>query len=83
MVVAFSMKSGANIVSVCEAANALLVKLKENQKVFPPDLGIGVVSDQSENVVRKIDDFINNVIGAVLIVVIVVFLMVGLRSGRR
>ncbi len=81
VIVAFSMKTGANIVTICDDAKALLSRLKDQQKVLPPDLGIEIVSDQSENVTRKIDDFMKNVVGAVLIVVLVVFLMVGLRSA--
>ena len=81
VVVGFSMKAGANIVTVCEEAKKLVHRLSVEQKVFPPDLAIGVVSDQSENVTRKIDDFIMNVLGAVAIVVAVVYLMVGFRSS--
>ncbi|UCC29391.1 MAG: efflux RND transporter permease subunit [Phycisphaerales bacterium] len=81
VIVAFSMKAGANIVRICESARTLLARLKEQQKVLPPDLAIGIVSDQSENVTRKISDFMKNVAGAVVIVVLVVFLMVGLRSA--
>ena len=81
VIVAFTMKAGANIVTICEDAKRLLHELQEQRKIFPPDLGIGIVSDQSENVVSKIDDFVGNVVGAVVIVVIVVFLMVGLRSA--
>jgi multidrug efflux pump subunit AcrB len=81
VVVAFSMKAGGNIVTICESARELLVRLKDEQKVLPPDLETSIVSDQSENVTRKIADFMNNVVGAIAIVVLVVFLMVGLRSA--
>ena len=81
VLVSFSMKAGANIVAVCAAAKALIERLVETDKIFPPDVALGVVSDQSETVERKIDAFMDNVIGAVLIVVVVVFLMVGLRSA--
>ena len=81
ILVAFTMKSGANVVDVCAATHELLKRLTEVDKILPPDVGIGLVSDQSENVVKKIADFMNNVIGAILIVVIVVYLMVGLRSA--
>jgi multidrug efflux pump subunit AcrB len=81
VVVAFTMKKGANIVTVCEEAKQLIHRLTVGDKVLPPDLAIGLVSDQSENVTRKINDFVLNVVGAVVIVVLVVFLMVGLRSS--
>lgn len=81
VIVAFSMKAGANIVSVCEDAKRTVARLTETDRVLPPDIGVGFVSDQSENVTSKIRDFIWNVIGAVLIVVVVVYLMVGFRSA--
>jgi multidrug efflux pump subunit AcrB len=81
VLVSFSMKAGANIVDVCANAKDLIARLVDTDKIFPPDLALGIVSDQSETVERKIDAFMDNVIGAVLIVVVVVFLMVGLRSA--
>ncbi|MHC4551067.1 MAG: efflux RND transporter permease subunit [Planctomycetota bacterium] len=81
VVVGFTMKKGANIVDVCEEAKRLIHRLTVENKVLPPDLAVALVSDQSENVTRKINDFVMNVVGAVVIVVLVVFLMVGLRSA--
>jgi multidrug efflux pump subunit AcrB len=81
VMVAFTMKAGSNIVDVCEDAKALCYRLTVTDKIFPPDVGVAFISDQSESVVRKIDEFVWNVIGAILIVVIVVYLMVGLRSA--
>ena len=81
LLVAFTMKKGSNIVDVCADARSLVDRLQDELKVFPPDLGIGIISDQSENVTRKINDFVANVVGAIVIVIAVVFLMVGLRSS--
>ena len=81
VLVAFSIKSGANIVDVCERAKALLDRLLTTAKILPPDVRVELVSDQSENVTAKIRDFAANVAGAVAIVIAVVFLMVGLRSA--
>jgi multidrug efflux pump subunit AcrB len=81
VVVAFTMKKGANIVDVCAGAKEVTHRLIDIEKVLPPDIAVAYPSDQSENVVRKIDDFVLNVIGAVAIVVAVVFLMVGFRSA--
>ncbi|MHC4821870.1 MAG: efflux RND transporter permease subunit, partial [Planctomycetota bacterium] len=81
VVVAFSMKGGANIVDVCADGRALVDTLKGKRKALPPDLAVSFVSDQSENVTRKINDFIWNVIGAIAIVVAVVLLMAGLRTA--
>ena len=79
--VAFSMKKGANIVDVCTDAKAVVHRLTVEDKVLPPDIAVAYVSDQSETVTRKINDFVLNVVGAVVIVVVIVFLMVGMRSA--
>jgi multidrug efflux pump subunit AcrB len=81
VIVAFTMKRGANLVDVCTDAKALIRKLTVVDKVLPPDIAVDLVSDQSENVTRKINDFVANVVAAVVIVIAVVFLMVGLRSA--
>ena len=81
VLIAFSIKSGANIVNVCNRAKALLERLLTTDKILPPDVRVELVSDQSENVQAKIGDFVNNVIGAIVIVIAVVYLMVGLRSA--
>jgi multidrug efflux pump subunit AcrB len=81
VIVGFTMKRGGNIVEVCADARALIRKLTVVDKVLPPDLAIDIVSDQSENVTRKINDFVANVVAAIVIVIAVVFLMVGLRSA--
>ncbi|MCP3677687.1 MAG: efflux RND transporter permease subunit, partial [Deltaproteobacteria bacterium] len=81
VIVAFSMKKGANIVDVCEEAKKVVHKLSVEQKVLPPDIAVSSITDQSETVTRKISEFIGNVVGAIVIVVLVVYLMVGLRSA--
>jgi len=81
VIVAFSMKAGANIVDVCTEAKEVVHKLTVEQKVFPPDIVVSYVSDQSANVTRKINEFIVNVVAAVVLVVVVVYLMVGFRSA--
>lgn len=78
---AVQMKSGANIVNVCDAA---IRRVREMQEVFqslPRDISVVAVSDQSSNVTKKISDVVNNVIGAVVIVVVVVYLVVGFRTA--
>lgn len=76
-----TMKSGANIIDVCELAKAALKQLIEVEQALPPDVAVTPVSDQSENVAAKINDVVGNVIAAVIIVVLVVFIVVGLRSA--
>lgn len=81
VIIAFTMKDGANIVDICAEAKRLVKRLTVEDKILPPDIAIDYVSDQSETVTRKISDFMGNVVAAVVIVVVVVYLMVGLRSA--
>ena len=76
-----TMKSGANIINICESAKARLRELMEVERALPPDVAVTPVSDQSENVAGKITDVVINVIEAILIVVVVVLLVVGLRPS--
>jgi multidrug efflux pump subunit AcrB len=81
VIVALTMKSGANIVTICEAAKARLEEMKQFEQAIPPDVGLSLVSDQSENVNAKIGQVLSNVAGAIVIVVVVVYLIVGFRSA--
>ncbi|MFT5091770.1 MAG: multidrug efflux pump subunit AcrB [Planctomycetaceae bacterium] len=81
VIVALSIKSGANIVDVCEAAKARIEEMRTVEQSIPPDISIEYISDQSKNVTEKIDQVLSNVIGAIVIVVIVVYLVVGFRSA--
>jgi multidrug efflux pump subunit AcrB len=81
VIVALSMKSGANIIDVCKLAKARVKEMQELEQSLPPDIAVTPVSDQSENVESKIQQVVSNVIGAIVIVVVVVFLVVGFRSA--
>ncbi len=81
VIVGVTMKAGANIVDICDAIKKRVFEMQQIEQVLPPDLGMTPVSDQSQNVNTKISDVVNNVIGAVLIVIVVVFLVVGFRSA--
>lgn len=76
-----TMKSGANIINVCEAAMARIERLEEIEQVLPRDLAVTPVAQASDNVSAKIGEVINNVISAILIVVVIVYLFVGLRTS--
>ena len=81
VIVALSIKSGANTINVCEAAKSRIEQMRNIERSIPPDIGIEYISDQSINVTMKIDQVLSNVIGAIVIVVIVVYLVVGFRSA--
>lgn len=75
------MKSGSNIIDVCEAALAVVERMQQVEQSLPRDLAVLPVSDQSVNVRQKISDVVGNVVGAIVIVVVVVYLVVGFRSA--
>ena len=79
--VALTMKSGGNIIDVCNAAKDRVLEMQEVERSLPPDIAVEPVSDQSINVEAKIGDVVGNVIGAIVIVIIVVYLVVGFRSA--
>ncbi|QEG02263.1 Multidrug export protein AcrF [Stieleria maiorica] len=76
-----TMKSGSNIIDICDSAKRRVYELTELEKRLPPDIAVTPVSDQSENVSAKIGEVVLNVVEAVLIVVVVVFLVVGFRTS--
>lgn len=76
-----TMKAGSNIISICESAKNRVRELVEFEQRLPADISVTPVSDQSENVGRKIDDVIMNVFQAIVIVVIVVYVVVGFRTS--
>ena len=76
-----TMKSGANIISICESCKKRVNDLIEFEQQLPADIAATPVSDQSENVSAKIDEVIVNMIQAIIIVIAVVFIVVGLRTS--
>ena len=76
-----TMKSGGNIISICEAAKSRVQELIDSEQRLPADIAATPVSDQSENVSAKINDVIINVLEAIVIVVVVVYLVVGFRTS--
>ncbi|TWU40636.1 efflux RND transporter permease subunit [Novipirellula artificiosorum] len=81
IMVAVTMRSGANIIDVCNASKQRVLELIEYEKRLPPDIAATPVSDQSENVQGKISEVIINVLEAIGIVVVVVYLVVGFRTS--
>lgn len=81
VIVAVTMKSGSNIIDICNASKARLEEMQHQTYELPPDLGLVPISDQSESVNNRIHEVIINVIEAVIIVVVVVYLVVGFRTA--
>ncbi|HBE66608.1 MAG TPA: AcrB/AcrD/AcrF family protein [Planctomycetaceae bacterium] len=81
MMLGVTMKSGSNIIDVCDKCNERIRVLIEDEQALPRDISVKPISNQADNVSQKIDDVISNVISAIVIVVIVVLLFVGLRTS--
>lgn len=81
VMVAVTMKSGSNIIDVCDAAKARVDQIIEAEKLVPADIAATPISDQSENVAAKISEVIVNVMEAIVIVIIVVYIVVGFRAS--
>ncbi|XZE17571.1 efflux RND transporter permease subunit [Pirellulaceae bacterium SH449] len=80
VMVAVSMKSGANIVDICDAAKQCVKQLIQTGGL-PPDISVSVISDQSLSVKGRIHEVLVNVIEAIAIVVVFVYLFVGFRTA--
>lgn len=76
-----TMKSGSNIIDICERSKKRVKELIEIEQRLPADIAVTPVSDQSENVAKKINDVVVNMLEAIAIVVVVVYLLVGFRTS--
>lgn len=76
--IGISTRVGGNVLNMGEALNKRLEELKY---LMPLGMEIGMISDQAKSVDISINDFIMNLIAAVVIVVAVLLLFMGLRSG--
>lgn len=75
----FTMKDGENITVLGEEVKTLLDRA--HQTFLPPDVEVAVVSDQPRVVEDKVNDFVLNLLGAMVIVVLVPLLLSGLRTA--
>lgn len=73
-----SQVAGGNIVEVGDAVKARLQQLKSQQ---PLGINLEVISYQSDSVKEAVDGFVANLAAAVVIVVLVLILFMGWRSG--
>lgn len=76
--IAISMEDGGNILKLGEDLNSTIEKI---QSELPIGLEIHQVANQSEVVDRSIHDFVKTLIEAIVIVLIVSFASLGLRTG--
>jgi multidrug efflux pump subunit AcrB len=73
-----STRSGGNVVTM---GDALKVRMDELLADIPLGIEFGVVSVQSDAVTAAIDNFIVSLLQAVAIVIVVLLLFMGMRSG--
>jgi multidrug efflux pump len=73
-----SKRSGANIIEVVDAVTALV---RAEQAFWPANLEVTITQDNSEQVRTMLNDLVNNVAIAVLLVMVVILAVLGLRSA--
>ena len=76
--IAVSKRSGANIIDTVEAVRAIVA---EEKKLWPQQVEVMFSQDNSSRVRDMLSDLENNVILAILLVMVVVMLTLGLRSA--
>ncbi len=76
--IAISMRSGGNNIELGEQVKSALARL---QSVYPIGVEFSLVSFMPLEVEEKVDDFVSNLVQAVVVVTIVMLLSLGLRTG--
>ena len=75
---AISMRNGGNILQLGEEVTALTDRFLNS---YPIGIEFDLIAYQPERVIRKVNDFIVNLIQAIVIVLAVMLLFLGLRTG--
>ena len=76
--IALSMREGGNNIVMGEQVKALMEEL---EKTYPIGVNFEVIHFSPQEVADKVNDFISNLIQAVLVVAAVMLLSLGLRTG--
>ncbi|MER0239725.1 efflux RND transporter permease subunit [Fulvimarina sp. MAC8] len=71
-------RSGANIIETVDAARRIVA---QHQEAWPDTLSVQFLQDESEQVVSMLTDLENNVISAIVLVMIVIVAALGLRTS--
>ncbi len=72
-------RSGKNMVEAAEKINLLVKDARDN--VFPKDLNISILNDQSAKTINQVDDLVNNIIFGIILVVGVLMFFLGFRNA--
>lgn len=78
LVLEISKRTGANIIETVEAVKELLNNAESR---LPDTLDVSVIMDQSADVENMLDELLNNVLTAVVLVLIVILATMGPRSA--
>ncbi|WP_457789969.1 efflux RND transporter permease subunit [Pseudomonas sp. PL-6] len=78
IVLEVSKRSGANIIATIEQVKALLEQAKP---LLPAGVEVSYIMDQSQEVQSMLGDLLNNVLTAIVLVLILVVASMGLRSA--
>lgn len=74
-----STKAGGNVVFMGEDLNAMLAELRQTQ--WPGGLELDVIFDQAQNVTESVDAFLVNLYESLAIVIVLLMVFMGWRSG--
>lgn len=78
LVLEVKKRSGANIISAIEQTKTLLTQA---QSQFPPGMQVDYIMDQSKDVQNMLSDLLNNVLTAVVLVLLLILASMGMRSA--
>ncbi|MHA6492883.1 efflux RND transporter permease subunit [Pseudomonas borbori] len=78
IVLEVAKRSGANIIETIEQIKAMMEQAKP---LLPADLQVSYIMDQSEEVKSLLSDLLNNVLTAIVLVLILVVASMGMRSA--
>ncbi|WP_439859261.1 efflux RND transporter permease subunit [Pseudomonas sp. MBLB4136] len=78
IVLEVSKRSGANIIATIEQVKALM---QQAQPLLPAGLKVSYIMDQSQQVKSMLGDLLNNVLTAIVLVLMLVVASMGLRSA--
>ena len=78
LVLAVSLREGGNIVTLGDAVKEKLTRFRQ---LYPIGLDFEVIYFQPDFVEQKVDEFVSNLMQAVGIVMVVMLLFLGLRTG--
>lgn len=77
VIVNFTMRKQRNIVKLGDEVRTLIKRWKKT--ILPPDVAVAVVSDQPRVVEENISVFIDNLIQAIIVLILVAWLLIGKR----